>query len=111
MISYGSASAYGVLTMARRQKVYDVDNVFDIPVPPPKKVVSVKLEVDIIEEIDRIWRSLGYASRSEFIREAILYYMQVVMSNQAVARTASMDIVAAESDSGDYQTEEDVEEF
>ncbi len=50
---------------------------FDIVIPSPKRVVSIKLEIDLIEEIDRLWRSLGYTSRSEFIREAILYYMQV----------------------------------
>lgn len=55
---------------------------FEIPVPPPKKVVSVKLEVDLIEEMDRVWRALGYNNRSDFIREAILYYMQVVMQNK-----------------------------
>jgi metal-responsive CopG/Arc/MetJ family transcriptional regulator len=52
--------------------------VFDIVIPSPKKVVSIKLEVDLLEEIDRLWRSLGYTSRSEFIREALIYYMQVV---------------------------------
>ncbi|BEP17644.1 hypothetical protein PYJP_09960 [Pyrofollis japonicus] len=54
--------------------------VFDIVIPSPKKVVSIKLEVDLLEEIDRLWRSLGYTSRSEFIREALIYYMQVVSS-------------------------------
>lgn len=43
----------------------------------PKKVVSIKLEYDIINEIDEVWRKLGYRSRSEFIREAILYYIQL----------------------------------
>ncbi len=51
---------------------------FDLVIPSPKRVVSIKLEIDLIEEIDRLWRSLGYTSRSEFIREAIIYYMQIV---------------------------------
>jgi Arc/MetJ-type ribon-helix-helix transcriptional regulator len=54
-------------------------SILDIPVPSPKRVVSVKLEVELIEEIDRVWRMLGYNSRSDFIREAILYYMQIAM--------------------------------
>ncbi len=51
---------------------------FDLVIPSPKRVVSIKLEIDLIEEIDRLWRRLGYTSRSEFIREAIIYYMQIV---------------------------------
>ncbi len=51
--------------------------VFEVRMTPPKKVVSIKLEVDLIAEIDRLWPKLGYRSRSDFIREAILYYMQI----------------------------------
>ncbi|BES81354.1 hypothetical protein PABY_09210 [Pyrodictium abyssi] len=101
---------YGAAKMTSRQRVYDTGNVFDVPVSPPKKVVSVKLEVDIIEEMDRIWRSLGYASRSEFIREAILYYMQVVMSSQAVAKTPVMGIVPKEGELTETALEDDMED-
>ncbi len=52
-------------------------NIIIVPPGSPKKVVSIKLEVDIIREIDEVWRKLGYSSRSEFIREAILYYAQI----------------------------------
>ncbi|RUM47354.1 MAG: hypothetical protein DSY37_02920 [Hyperthermus sp.] len=45
----------------------------------PKKVVSFKLDVSLIEEIDRVWSMLGYSSRSEFIRDAVIYYMQVAV--------------------------------
>jgi len=102
---------YGVAEMTSRQRVYDTGNVFDVPVSPPKKVVSIKLEVDIIEEMDRIWRSLGYASRSEFIREAILYYMQVVTSNQAMAKTSVMGIVQKEGELTETTIEDDIEDI
>ena len=45
----------------------------------PKKVVSVKLEVDLINQIDQVWKRLGYSSRSHFLREAIIFYLQYVM--------------------------------
>jgi len=69
--------------MARRYAGQRVNSLFnsdyiDVVLPPTKKVVSVKLDVDIIEELDKLWKKLGYNSRSEFIREAILFYMQYV---------------------------------
>lgn len=54
------------------------ENVMVVITGSPKKVVSIKLDVDLINEIDRVWQKLGYSSRSEFIREAILYYLQHV---------------------------------
>ena len=51
---------------------------FELPAESRKKVVSVKMEETLIYELDRLWRSLGYQSRSEFIREAIVYYMMIV---------------------------------
>ena len=51
---------------------------FELPAESRKKVVSVKMEETLIYELDRLWRSLGYSSRSEFIREAIVYYMMIV---------------------------------
>ena len=97
--------------MASRQKGYDIGNVFDVPVSPPKKVVSVKLEVDIIEEMDRVWRSLGYASRSEFIREAILYYMQVVMSDRSIAKSTVAGMVVGDSELAETAMEDDLEDI
>ncbi len=61
------------------------DRGIDIIVSSPKKVVSVKLDVEIIDEIDRVWRSLGYSNRSEFLREAILFYLQFVKKRGAVS--------------------------
>ncbi len=52
-------------------------DVFELGAPSRKKVVSVKIEERLLEEIDRAWRELGYGSRSEFIREAVIYYMLV----------------------------------
>ena len=48
---------------------------FELIVTPPKKVVSVKLDVDTIELLDRIVSEYGYSSRSELIREAIYFYI------------------------------------
>ncbi|ABM81092.1 ribbon-helix-helix domain-containing protein [Hyperthermus butylicus] len=87
--------------------------IIDVVVPSPKKVVSVKLEVEIIEELDRTWRALGYTSRSEFIREAILYYMQVVQARRAATSAAirgdNMGRVLANGEAGAEEVEE--EEF
>jgi len=74
-----------------RKHTRKIDNSFnsdyiDVVLSPTKKVVSVKLDVDIIEELDRLWRKLGYNSRSEFIREAILFYMQYVQERLETKR-------------------------
>ena len=62
------------------------DDVMIVITGSPKKVVSIKLDVDLINEIDRVWQRLGYSSRSEFIREAILYYLQhVTLLNQQLS--------------------------
>jgi len=65
--------------MRKRDNNYHRDgrNIIIVSPGSPKKVVSIKLEVDIIREIDEVWKKLGYSSRSEFIREAILYYAQI----------------------------------
>jgi|GEM_PF-6077396 len=55
----------------------NVDEIF-IVVESPKKVVSFKLDVDIIAQIDEVWPRLGYRSRSQFLREAVLFYLQYV---------------------------------
>ncbi len=48
---------------------------FEVLVTPPKKVVSVKLDADLVDLVDKFWRMYGYRSRSEFIREAILFFI------------------------------------
>lgn len=85
--------------MARRRTRQRVDDLFssdyiDVVLPPTKKVVSVKLDVDIIEELDKLWKKLGYNSRSEFIREAILFYMQYVQERLKARKTENTDKLA-----------------
>jgi Arc/MetJ-type ribon-helix-helix transcriptional regulator len=48
---------------------------FEILVTPPKKVISIKLDADLIDIMDSVWKRYGYSSRSEFIREAILFFI------------------------------------
>ena len=48
-----------------------------------KKVITLKVDVTILEEMDRLWRELGYASRSQFIREAITHYMLVARARRS----------------------------
>lgn len=47
---------------------------FEVISIPPTKVVSIKLPVDVIDLVDELWRKFGFKSRSEFIREAIIFY-------------------------------------
>jgi len=82
--------------MAKRYTRQRADDLFnsdyiDVVLPPTKKVVSVKLDVDIIEELDKLWKKLGYNSRSEFIREAILFYMQYVQERLKARKTENTD--------------------
>jgi len=42
------------------------------------KVVSVKLDLSMLKEIDDTYREYDYKSRSEFIREAIQVYMKLL---------------------------------
>jgi len=69
-----------------------------IIVESPKKVVSFKLDVDIIAQIDEVWPQLGYQSRSQFLREAVLFYLQYV---QRVLREELLG-----NDSGGLKTED-----
>ncbi|MET1128953.1 MAG: ribbon-helix-helix domain-containing protein [Thermoproteota archaeon] len=74
---------------------------FYLPIGSPKKVVSVKLEVEIVDEMDKLWRALGYSSRSDFIREAILAYMQL-LKNSTTLSTSSKE--AADEEAPDKTT-------
>jgi len=65
------------------------DNSIEVIQPEVKKVVSVKLDVELIEQLDRCWRRHGYRSRSEFIREAILFYMQYKDAEEAAKKKES----------------------
>ena len=69
--------------VAQRISVEDGKVTISLPLQPRKRVVSVKLEETLVEMLDDLWRSLGYQNRSEFIREAIVWYMAAV---RAIAR-------------------------
>uniref|UniRef100_A0A7C5UYD2 Ribbon-helix-helix protein, CopG family n=1 Tax=Ignisphaera aggregans TaxID=334771 RepID=A0A7C5UYD2_9CREN len=42
------------------------------------KVISVKLSLDIINELDKMVRKHNFKSRSEFIREALNLYIKLL---------------------------------
>jgi len=42
------------------------------------KIVSVKLDVDVIYELDKMVRRHNFKSRSEFIREALSLYIKLL---------------------------------
>lgn len=50
------------------------ENIIEVEVPMTK-VVTVKLDYDLLQVIDRLWKTLGYSNRSEFIRDALSYYL------------------------------------
>ncbi|WP_048054258.1 ribbon-helix-helix domain-containing protein [Saccharolobus solfataricus] len=43
--------------------------------------ISFKLENEFIKEIDNVARNLGYTNRSDFIRDAIIYYLGYLKRN------------------------------
>ncbi|WP_409349225.1 ribbon-helix-helix domain-containing protein [Saccharolobus sp. A20] len=43
--------------------------------------ISFKLEDEFLNKIDSIARDLGYTSRSDFIRDAILEYLRFLKQN------------------------------
>jgi len=57
----------------------------EVIVPTPKKGICFKLEVDLINTIDEIWRERGFSSRSDFIREAIIWYIGFIQSQEEEA--------------------------
>ncbi|MET1102181.1 MAG: ribbon-helix-helix domain-containing protein [Pyrodictiaceae archaeon] len=69
---------------------------FDIIIVPPKRVISVKLEAELVNLLDRIWREYGYSSRSEFIREAIMYYIQFLTNSRRRVKDMTSMFKAAE---------------
>uniref|UniRef100_A0A7J3QFB5 Ribbon-helix-helix protein, CopG family n=1 Tax=Ignisphaera aggregans TaxID=334771 RepID=A0A7J3QFB5_9CREN len=42
------------------------------------KVISVKLSLDVINELDKMVRKHNFKSRSEFIREALNLYIKLL---------------------------------
>jgi len=41
------------------------------------RVLTVKIEEKLLNEIDKRARELGYRSRSEFVREALEFYLRI----------------------------------
>lgn len=42
------------------------------------RIITVKVEEDLINRLDRVVRELGYKSRSELIREALEFYLKMI---------------------------------
>jgi metal-responsive CopG/Arc/MetJ family transcriptional regulator len=86
----------------------------DIVIDSPKKVVSFKLDVDIISQIDELWPRLGYRSRSQFLREAVLFYVQYVQRRLARQQLEDRGTGQARRDRDmrdDIDIEEDLKEL
>ncbi len=76
--------------MARRRATVVV-------IPPAKKTVCVKIDEDVLREIDTIITK-EYSNRSEFIREAIIYYIQVYKQyNQSIEEEKKQLVMGPES--------------
>jgi len=45
---------------------------------PLTKVISIKIDTETLKEADFIYRRRGFKSRSEFIREAIAIYIELL---------------------------------
>ncbi len=58
-----------------RRSVSRKDSI-EIFVTPPSKVVSVKMDVELLNKIDEVCRRRGFPSRSEFIRQAVIFYIE-----------------------------------
>ena len=42
------------------------------------KVLSIKIDTELLNNIDKLWRNLGYTSRSEFIRESLILTIKLI---------------------------------
>ncbi|MCC6015568.1 MAG: ribbon-helix-helix domain-containing protein [Desulfurococcaceae archaeon] len=51
--------------------------VFELEIPLTK-VISIKIDSETLKEADFIYRKRGFRSRSEFIREAIAIYIELL---------------------------------
>ncbi len=58
-------------------------------ITPPKQTVCAKIDSDLLRTIDEIIRKTGlFRSRTDFIKEALIYYMSLLeekMRNEEVA--------------------------
>lgn len=59
------------------------DHVFELDMRM-QKIVSIKLDQRLLEHIDEMWRKAGYRSRSDFIREAIKAYMEMLQTRNTM---------------------------
>lgn len=50
---------------------------FELDVRVPR-IVSIKLEQGMLKQLDDAWKKAGYKSRSDFIRDAIKIYMELL---------------------------------
>lgn len=41
-----------------------------------KRTVSVRLKEDVVRDIDRYREKMNYSSRTDFVKEAIKYYLE-----------------------------------
>ncbi|RLG86050.1 MAG: hypothetical protein DRO18_04935 [Thermoprotei archaeon] len=46
------------------------------------RIMSVKLEIRALRKIDETWRKFGYRSRSDFIRDALRYFLNKLKSEK-----------------------------
>jgi predicted transcriptional regulator len=42
------------------------------------KVISIKLDIETYNEVEQLYKKFNYRSRSEFIRDAIGFYIKVL---------------------------------
>ncbi|WP_240872155.1 ribbon-helix-helix domain-containing protein [Acidianus infernus] len=40
-----------------------------------RKVISVRLKEELVREVDRKYKELGFDNRTEFIKEALKFYL------------------------------------
>ncbi len=59
------------LVQINRSNVIELDITFT-------KVVSVKLDIKLLKEIDELYKAFGYRTRSELIREALLLHLSLL---------------------------------
>ena len=57
---------------------YELGPTIFVRIAPRLRVVSVKIDEYLLRIVDDVWKTLGYASRSEFIREAIVWYLHAI---------------------------------
>ncbi|MCI4438088.1 MAG: ribbon-helix-helix protein, CopG family [Ignisphaera sp.] len=63
----------------REVKGKERDNVIELAIDFTKtKTISVKLDAETIDEIERLRKRFNYSNRSEFIRDAIRFYIKVL---------------------------------